>query len=180
MRGRADPDADPREGVGSQHLDDVLQTVVPAGGTLGADAKRADGQRDVVRENQNMLRGDFIEAGSLSDRLTGEIHIGLGLHQQDLLPADAALCRQCPEADAADADVVLLRKGIRRHKACVVPGPLIAKAGVSQENHKPGDRAGGKEHLGTLPLSCQTCWRSRPLRRSGGWPRQRPARMRYS
>ena len=120
-----------------------------AGGALGADAQGADGERDVVRDHKHVIRGDLVEAGGLADGLAREVHIGLGLHQQHVCLPDGAGGGQRAKARAVDADVLLPGKGVRGHEAGVVPGALIAQAGIAQEDDEPGDGAGRKKHVRT-------------------------------
>ena len=78
-------DADPGKLIGVEVGDDVLQAVMSTGGTVLTDAQLAGGEGYLVREDDDMLRGNLEEGGGLLHRFAGQVHIGDGLHHQHLL-----------------------------------------------------------------------------------------------
>ena len=75
-----------------QHLDDVLDAVVPAGRSLLPDPDGARLKADViVQHNQLAGRIRLVKSHRLLHGLSREIHEGLRLHQEHLLPLDSPL-----------------------------------------------------------------------------------------
>ena len=93
-----------------------------------------------------MLSRDLVEAGRLAHRLAGQVHVGLGLHQQHRLAAQLALGRQRPEAQPVDGQALLPRQRIAGHEAGVVAGALIFEPRVAQKDHQPARSLGCKQH----------------------------------
>ena len=79
--------------------DDVLDAIVAAGTSLFPYPDKARIQRDII-VNDNDLRGriQLVKVRRLTHAVSAEIHIGLRLQQQHLLPLD----------DAASADSLKL------------------------------------------------------------------------
>jgi hypothetical protein len=81
----------------------------------------------------------------LADRLTRQIHKGLGLEQQHVMPCPACLTRECAEASAVDARAEALGKAVKRKKARVVTRQGIFRAGIAKphDDMRDGTRGGG-------------------------------------
>ena len=89
-----------------------------------------------------MVAWNLVKACGLADRLAREVHIGLRLHEQHLLPAYLGGGGECLEAGAADAHAQLFRQGVGGHEARVVARTLIFRAGIAEADDEPGNRAG--------------------------------------
>ena len=122
--------------------DDVFQAVVAPGGAAAADAELALGQGDVVRDDQNPLRGDLIEPGGLPHGFAGEVHVSHGLHQQDGLAAELGRVGQGLIFYPLDGDVGSVSQLVYHEEADVVAGPVILGTGVAQTDDDPLDRSG--------------------------------------
>ncbi len=55
------------------------------------------------------MTGDSVKSGELADRLTGEVHVGLGLAEQDARARNFALGEQSVETAAAERQMVIFR-----------------------------------------------------------------------
>ena len=128
--------------VGAQVGDDVFQAVVAPGGAAAADAELALGQGDVVRDDQDPLRGDLIEPGGLPHGFAGEVHVGHGLHQQDGLAAELGRVGQGLIFYPLDGDVGSVSQLVYHEEADVMAGPVILGTGVAQTDDDPLDRSG--------------------------------------
>ena len=118
--------------------DDIFQTVVSAGRPFPPDAKIPCGQVHLIGHNEHMLRRDLIEAGGLAHRLSGQVHIGLGLHEQHPLAADSGHRREGFEFDPVDTHAVERFRPVSGHKPGIVAGLCIFRSGISQERNDPG------------------------------------------
>ena len=131
--GLADAYLDAGELVVLQQVDDVSHTVVGAGGTAFPDADAAGSQIGVVKNDDQPLGGHRKGLHHVPDGLAGQIHIGLGLHQQDRLAGDGAgTVDRLALGLGQTAQTGLFCQKIQRHKAHVVPGHFIFAARIAQ------------------------------------------------
>ena len=144
----AHPDLYPGKGVGAQAGDDALEAVVSPGGAAAADAQLPQGEGHVVRHHQHPLRRDLVKGSGGGNGIPGEIHIGLGLHQQHGLVAQTALGGEGLKAQPGRGDAGGFFQDLRRHEAHVVAGHGIFRSGIAQAYHQPGHPGGPgtKEH----------------------------------
>ena len=94
----------------------------------------------VFGDEQNMIRGNFVEAGGLTHCFTGQIHICGGLHNENTLAADGGGIGQSAELQPLNGEASSLTQLIHRHKAHIVAGIFVFVAGIAQTNHDPGHR----------------------------------------
>src|SRR5260370_35854964 len=86
----------PRKFLGPKCANDRLEAVVPGGTTPGTNTNRTHWQiQFVVNDDQIVCRIDPEILNQLSDRETTEIHVGLRLGQQDIMPRQLRLGRHC-------------------------------------------------------------------------------------
>src|SRR5688572_4388029 len=81
LAGVADAEPDAVKGRPDMRLD-RSQAVVPGMAAAGLGADLAQGKIELVMKNDDLLRRDLEEAGSLADGATGIVHIGLRLERQ--------------------------------------------------------------------------------------------------
>lgn len=110
---------------------------MPAGGAGGAHAYLPDRQGYLVRNDYHVVGPDLIIARGLGGGVAGQVHIGLGLHQQRLLVPDAAGAGESGKAQAVDAGAVPLGEYVACHEADVVARALVLGAGITQEHNEP-------------------------------------------
>ena len=135
--------------------DDALEAVVPPGGALCADAQLADRERHVVRNNDDMVRGDSVIRRGGSNGVAREVHEGLRFHKEDLFAAELARRGQRVEAELGDLDVFALLECVRRPETNVVAGAVVFFAGVAEKNDEPGNAAAWllEDHNGKSPFT---------------------------
>ena len=132
-----DTDLHPGEVLASQLLDDGLDAVVAAGGAVLAQAQLAGLQGDVVKEDDDPGGGDLEEGGELQDAPAGEVHIGLGLEQEELAGGGIDLGVEALELQLVDLDTQLFGDAVDGPEAGVVAGLLIFPAGIAQADDEP-------------------------------------------
>jgi len=131
--GLADAHLHPGELVVFQQVDDVAHTVVGAGGAVFADADAAGGQVGIVKNHDEALGGHRKGLHHVPDGLARQVHIGLGLHQQDRLARNAAhAVDRLALGFGEPAQTGLFGQQVQGDKAHVVAGHLILAAGVAQ------------------------------------------------
>ena len=82
VRLSADADPDPGKLVVSQVLNDILQPVVTAGRAALAYAQLAQLHGNIVADNNDVIQRYLIEIHCGAHSVAGQVHVGLGLHQQ--------------------------------------------------------------------------------------------------
>ena len=132
----------PGKTVGPEMLDDALQTVVAAGAPARTETDPARREGDLVGHDKDTLRGDLIEVRQRTDRLAGEIHVGLRLYQQDLPAAESAAGRQGAVLQTPDRRAAALRDHIADGPAHIVARPVVLCARVAQKDEHPLDASG--------------------------------------
>ena len=131
-------DLHPGKVLAAQFLNDGLDAVVPAGRAVGPDPQPPRLQRDVVKHHNDVLGRDLEERGQLQNRTSGQIHIGLGLQQEQLAAVVAGLIVQPLKFQFVHLHIQLSGKDVQCPEAAVVAGTLILPAGVSQTHNQPG------------------------------------------
>ena len=81
----ANADLDPGEALGANFLDDGLDAVVTTGGAVGTNTQTSRCQGNVIEHDDNPGRRDVEVSTELKHRTAGQIHVGLGLQEHDLL-----------------------------------------------------------------------------------------------
>ena len=138
----AHPHPQSGELVGAQVLNDIFQPVVPSCGALHPDTQPAHGQGGVVGHHQHVVGGDFVKIHRLAHRLSGEVHIGDGLHHQHLFPGNGQDIGQRLKSQPLDRLSLALRHLVGHHKAHIVPGIHILIPGIAQADQQPADAPG--------------------------------------
>ena len=125
-------DAKPETGVlrTPQRCLDVLQTVVPAGATLSADAKFAKGDIQVINDDEEVLLRDILLLHPVADGITAEIDVGGGLEEDEDLILDPHLGDHAV-ALVLKGDTTLLRQRAEDAEAGVVSRITVLGAGIA-------------------------------------------------
>ena len=89
-----------------------------------------------------MVRRHLVEPGRLAHRLAGQVHIGLGLHHQDLAAVPLQNARPRLEPQLGELEILFFHQAVQRQPPHVVPGGFVLAAGVSQTHQDPVDAAG--------------------------------------
>ena len=130
-------DLHPGEVLASQLLDDGLDAVVTTGGAVLAQTQAARLQGDVIEKHDDPGRGDLEEGGQLQNAAAREVHIGLGLQQEELAVAVIDLGVETLEFCLVDLDLQLLGDPVNGSPACIVAGLLILPTGIAQTHDQP-------------------------------------------
>src|ERR1700722_10648053 len=100
------------------------------------DTQRAQAQRNLVVNYDQVARRVGIK---LSDqrlnRDATQVHVGLGLGQNDVPAGDACGGCQCPAAAVVSRHAALLRQPVDSQKTHIVGGELVLDTRVSKANH---------------------------------------------
>ena len=136
----ADADLDAREILASEVINDVFQAILAACRTFRAHSKRADVERNIVRQHDNALWRDFVERRRVADRLAGQIHERLRFKEQHALSAEHSLPRERLELHAVDFLAGTRTIALKRTETSVVARVVVLAAGVAQTDHDPLDR----------------------------------------
>lgn len=75
----ADPHLQPGKGIRVQMLEDGFDPVVPPRGTSFPESQRAERQRDIVIDHQDVFRSPFVEGKDLLERPAAQVHESLRL-----------------------------------------------------------------------------------------------------
>ena len=131
----ADADAQARVGRSAEELLDVLQAVVATGAAGGAQADGAEGEVDVVADNQEVVEGKVEFLLPVADGVAAQIHIRRRLEQVELaaLVADDG---HVAVAAGLENDIGCLGPGIQYHKADVVSRGGVFGTDVAESDHQ--------------------------------------------
>src|SRR3546814_14301109 len=102
--------------------------------TAGLDADLAGGKVEFVMQHDDLLRRDLEEMRRFTDRLAGQVHVGLRLQRQCLGAAEDALGQFAVEPLAEGLETVLFGARIDRPEADVLPLPPLLGAGLAQSD----------------------------------------------
>ena len=124
---------------------DVAQTVVAALATAGLHAQRAEGQGEVVGNDEELRGGDFLLVQPVAHGIAAEVHIRGGLEEEELLVLHA------DGRDEAVAAVLPRGAGIGSQLIDDAKAYVVARVGVlgtdiaetCNEIHGEGSRVSG-------------------------------------
>ena len=146
VRLRADADLDAGELVGAEAGDDGFQAVVAAGRAVFADAELADGERNVVKEDEHPLRRDLIKVRGSLDRDAGGVHKGLRLHEKQPLAVEVRLRGEGLESLLGNLDLQARSQQVKGHETGIVTGLLVFRARIAEPRDQPVIRWLLKQH----------------------------------
>jgi len=132
---RSDPKAKPGIAGGSQNILDILKAIVTPVAPFCLQPKRAEGQVQVVRDDQQVLQRDLFPVQPVANRLAAPIHVGARLEAKQRPPLDP----EGPDiAQAAGFEGAFFLPGhvVQDLKPNIVPGPCVLVPYVAQ----PGDQ----------------------------------------
>ena len=101
-----------------------------------ADTQTTGIQRDIVGQNDDMRRRDFIEPCGCLHRLAAEVHIGGGLQQHQLEAVEGRLPGETLKLDPVYLGTQIIGQRIQCGKANIVPGVPVFAAGIAQPDHQ--------------------------------------------
>ena len=127
----------PGEFLGTHFLNDGLDAVVSAGGAVSPDAKTAGRKGDIVKQDDDPLGRDVEIGGKLQYRAAGQVHICLGLEQEELSAVIRGLSVKALEFQLVDLAAKVFSQQIQAAEAGIVAGPLVILAGVAQAYDQP-------------------------------------------
>ena len=130
-------DLDPGEALGAYFLDDGLDAVVTTGGAISPDTEAAGCQGNVVKHDDNPGRGDVEVGAELKHGPAGEVHVGLGLQEQDLFALVIGLTVKTLELGFVDFAAEAVCQNVNSTEAGVVAGFFIFTARITQANNQP-------------------------------------------
>ena len=125
-----DPHA--RKFLRSQMGNDIFDSIVTARAAFLADADAARNQADIIINHDKLRRIYLIIIHHLTDALAAQVHIGLRLHQNDLISLNHTFSDQSLKCFLPDINVILVRQRIQRHKSHIVTGSLIFSSRISK------------------------------------------------
>ena len=128
---RSGTDTDTRELLRPQMSYNGLHPVMCPRTALGSYADRPDIDIDIVINNDHMRRIDLVIRRERSHCLTRVIHIGLRLHQEDVVPPYLPLAEKRMKLCPFDTNIIPLSKKIKCEKAAVVPIICVFVPGVT-------------------------------------------------
>src|SRR5919205_894581 len=153
----SDADAKAHELVRAERRDDVLQALLAAARTSLPQTYRAEGERDVVADDEKVARS--LEPRALlretRDRLAAQVHVGLRLYQLDRAAFQIGATDERPALGALNNRVRLPRQKVDEHEAEVVARPLVTLARIAEadDEHKTkaNDGESGRRGEGVMP-----------------------------
>ena len=108
---------------------------MPSGAPLRAQPQRTERQCDIVRNDQQILRGDLFGLHPIADGLARKIHIGRGFEQNQRAALVFHLGHIAVTRRGKNS-VGRLCEGVQHIESDVVSGPGIFGADISQPNNK--------------------------------------------
>jgi len=130
-------DFHPGELLGTHFLNDGLDAVVTAGRAVGPDPEPSRLQGNVVKQNDDSLRGNVKISGKLQHAAPRKIHIGLGLQQKQLAALIIGLAVQTLIFQLIYFYIQFLCDFVQTAEACIVAGLFIFATGISQSHNQP-------------------------------------------
>lgn len=126
-----DTEAKPRIVAVAEQLGDAFEPVVSAVAAFGPDADRAERQRDVVDDDQQVLLRDLFGFQPVADRLAAQVHVGRRLQQHErpsLVPelGDRAVAARCKDGARLGCQCV------GHFESYVMPGFGVLGADIAQ------------------------------------------------
>ena len=118
-------------------VDDGFHAIVAAGAPFFAQAQRAQGQIQLVVDDEDVSGRHFVVVGQWANGAAAVVHEGLGLDEDDRFVGDTAVARQRFILHLSHRNAVLRRQSINGHKPHVMPVLLIFSPRIAQaNNHK--------------------------------------------
>ena len=108
---------------------------------LSAQAQLSRRQRDVIINDQHLLRRYLVEIRRRRNGIAAEIHISGRFHQQTAHLAQHRLAAVRLELHLIQLCAALFRQFFHGQKSGVVPGVLIFQTGIAQPGNDPGQPA---------------------------------------
>jgi hypothetical protein len=129
-----DPDAEAWDFLGTEVDENGVEAIVAAGSAGFSEANCPERKGGIIKDNQDLLVGDFEIFCEIADSFAAEVHESLGLHE-------------CATTDLGGFGVPLGLKGKIRHgtarqlisdkKADVVACVSVLRAGIAEASHEP-------------------------------------------
>src|SRR5215475_6850047 len=127
-----DAQTQPRKILPSQFLNDRLQPFLAARAPSGANANLAEGQRQVVADDEDRRAlPDLVLVDQRGDGDSAQVHEGLRLDQQNFLLADCRAGGQSLTLGGFNLFPRAARQLIDDHETAVVARPLVFRAGIA-------------------------------------------------
>jgi len=133
----AHTDLHPGEFLGTHLGDDGLDAVVAAGGAFRPDPEPSGDQGDVIVHDDDPGRGDVKVGGQLQHAAAGQVHVGLGLQEQQLPALVIDLGVQTLEFHPVDLTAQGIRQNVDGPEAGIVTGLFIFTARIAQTDDQP-------------------------------------------
>src|SRR5687767_9240366 len=127
----ADADADAAK-IGAEAGADRAQAVVAGSAAADLHLDLHRGEVELVVKGGQGVDVELVEVKRLLNRVAADVHVGLGLEQQQLVAADAALARQAAEFLLPGAEAMHRGDGVDGHEADVVPVERILRARIAK------------------------------------------------
>lgn len=149
--GHSDPDFEAHESVPGQVGQKRTHPIVAPMPPVHAEAKSAQGKRDVIKDHQNVFRPPPKKARHRPDGPTALIHVGHGLDQEEITGPTS---ERLPFALELESPPTMLHEEIEDSEAHIVAGQAVFFSGVSEthdafEAHQSkltGNRLGEKKN----------------------------------
>src|SRR5262249_58750082 len=103
--------------VGAEMAIDAAQTVMTAGAPTLLHPQLAEGEVDLVMDDDDLLGSELVEVGGCGYGLAGQIHVGLGLEYGDLFVGDGAVGNHPAKLAAEGTKAMAANDRVRRHRA---------------------------------------------------------------
>src|SRR5205085_12042560 len=125
----ADPDA---AEIGAERCADRAQAIVAGGpaALFHLDLHRCE--VELVVEGGQGVDVELVEAKRLLNRVAADVHEGLGLEEQDFVPADAAFRDQASKLLLPRSKAMDLSDQVDGHEADIVPVKRILRAWIAE------------------------------------------------
>src|SRR5438270_4495688 len=115
---------------------DRAQAVMPGIAAADLHAQLPGREVEFIVEDDNVIQGDFIEAGGFMHRAAGIVHESLRLDEHDPLAANLAFAGARLEARAERRKGVAPRDRSDRHEADIVAIARVACAGIAEADEE--------------------------------------------
>ena len=119
----------------TEHLLDVAQPVVSARTALALEAQGADGQGEVVDDDEQVLAGDVLLVQPVADGVAAEVHERGGLEQHELAVLDGRVGHVAVAAVLKNS-IGRLGKGVQYVVTYVVAGVFVFVAWIAQTDYQ--------------------------------------------
>ena len=127
-------------------INDALDPVVAAVASAPADARHADVEIDVVKQNEDFFRRDLVEMRSSLNGDAGGVHICQRLHEKQPLAAKVRLRGERLEALPGNLDLQARGQQVKGHKTGIVTGFLVLGTRIAEPRDQPVIGGRSKQH----------------------------------